>query len=331
MNTSLVSVIIPTYNRAKILKYAIDSVFAQTYKNIQVIVVDDGSTDATAELMKQFPQVEYVIQPHAGQAAARNMGLKHAKGTIIASLDSDDVWHPDFLQKCVDKLEGEKLDFVFTNWLQYSESWGPTDFLSDDPDLTPYFKRSSGDWITLSPAEARKLYLSTCPSPSSSVVMRKSSIVSGWDETIIIGDDWCMYLDMILAKECKVAFTLQVLWKKRVDALNIFDGRKRNEILKYLYIEDSKTMLKKFRDVLFPKEIRQLEKRYIESLVELAKHEILREQNFAEANRLIKVGFELDKLYTIQMIPYVLLVGINRRIDAVKVKAAQKKHFQTAA
>jgi glycosyltransferase involved in cell wall biosynthesis len=333
MNIPLVSVIIPTYNRAKILKYAIDSALAQTYTNTQIIVVDDGSNDATAELIKQFPQVEYVIQPHAGQAAARNTGLKHAKGSIIASLDSDDIWLPDFLKKCIDKLEGEKLDLVFTNWLQYSEysvHWGPSDFLSGDPDLLPFIKRSTDDWCFLSPAETRKLYLITCPSPSSSVVMRKSSIVSSWDESIIIGDDWCMYLDMILAKECKVAFTLEVLWKKRVDSLNIFDGRKRNEILKYLYIEDSMTMLNKFRDRLTANEIRIFEKRYIEGLVELAKHEILRERNFAEAKKLLKMGFKLDKLYTLQMIPYILFLSVHNKIQDTKNRSALKRKIAPA-
>ena len=326
MNTPLVSVIIPTYNRAKILKDAIDSVLSQTYTNLQIIVVDDGSIDATSELIQQFPQIEYVIQPHAGQATARNTGLKHAKGSIIASLDSDDKWHPDFLKECVSKLEQENLDLVFANWLQCANNgWEPADYLTNDTDVTPYIKDISDNWVMLSPADARELYLSTCPSPSSSVVMRKSSIVSGWDEKIVIGDDWCMYLDMILAKECKVAFTLTVLWQKRVHDLNIFDGRKRNEILKYLYIQDSMTMLKKFRHLLSSTEIRVLEKRYIKSLIELAKHEILREKNFDEAKKLFKTGFDLDKLYTLQMIPYVLSMGISRKIQDIKIKAAQKK------
>lgn len=84
-NKPLVSVIIPTYNRAGKLPVAINSLLNQTYLNVQPIIVDDGSEDNTAELIKKYPQIEYVLQEHAGQAAARNNGLRHAKGTIIAS------------------------------------------------------------------------------------------------------------------------------------------------------------------------------------------------------------------------------------------------------
>ena len=72
--TPLVTVIIPTYNRAKFIATAIESVLAQTYPNIQLLVVDDGSTDETARIVKNYPKAEYILIPHGGQAAARNGG-----------------------------------------------------------------------------------------------------------------------------------------------------------------------------------------------------------------------------------------------------------------
>ena len=88
MNTTLtvplVSVIIPTYNRASIVGKAIDSVLNQTYTNIQLIVIDDGSDDDTVTFIKNYPQVEYVLQEHNGQGRARNNGLKHAKGQVYS-------------------------------------------------------------------------------------------------------------------------------------------------------------------------------------------------------------------------------------------------------
>src|ERR1700744_4573839 len=96
----LATVSIPTYNREKFIATAIESVLAQTYPNIQLIVVDDGSTDDTVNVVKRYPEAEYVLIPHGGQAAARNSGLHHAKGTIVASLDSDDKWDPSFLEFC---------------------------------------------------------------------------------------------------------------------------------------------------------------------------------------------------------------------------------------
>lgn len=91
----LVSVLIPTYNRAYIVCSAIESVLAQTYRHIEVIVVDDGSTDDTRERIARFGDaVRYIYQPNAGLAAARNTGLAAARGEFIALQDSDDVWLP---------------------------------------------------------------------------------------------------------------------------------------------------------------------------------------------------------------------------------------------
>lgn len=93
MTRELVSVIIPTYNRAGLCKKAVDSVLRQTYSNVEVIVVDDGSIDNTCELISRIdPRVKYIRQENAGVSAARNTGLKNAQGTFIALLDSDDEW-----------------------------------------------------------------------------------------------------------------------------------------------------------------------------------------------------------------------------------------------
>lgn len=316
----LISVIIPTYNRADKLRTAIDSVLQQTYAPIELIVIDDGSADDTKVLMKEFPGATYIIQPHAGQAAARNNGLKHANGVIIASLDSDDMWNPDFLERCVEKLERDQLDFVFANWTQDAKIGNAWDFLSGDPFLKPYIKQTQDRWINLTYTELRSIYIEACPSPSSSVVIRKSSIVSGWDERINIGDDWCMYLDVILSKECLAAFTLDKLWRKRIDDINIYDGRKRSEVLKFLFIADTKTIMEKFHNQLRPGELVLLQRRYIASLVELAKHELIREYNLKESYRLIKQSMAVDTSFTLKMIPDILLAGLNRKYKAFTEK-----------
>lgn len=96
---SLVSVIIPTYNRAGTIAAAIRSVQEQTYAPVEIIVVDDGSTDDTRSVMAGFGEaVTYVRQPHTGQpAATRNAGLRVARGVFCALLDSDDLYLPDKL------------------------------------------------------------------------------------------------------------------------------------------------------------------------------------------------------------------------------------------
>ena len=90
-----VSVIVPTYNRARKCKRAVESVLAQTHQNVEVIVVDDGSTDNTQELIENMDsRVKYIRQENAGVSAARNSGLRVANGEYIGFLDSDDRWLP---------------------------------------------------------------------------------------------------------------------------------------------------------------------------------------------------------------------------------------------
>ena len=97
MSFPLVSVIIPVYNCEKYVAEAIESVLAQTYPAIEVIVVDDGSTDKSSEIIKSFPEVQYLFQNNAGTAAARNHGINVSRGEYLAFLDADDLWLPEKL------------------------------------------------------------------------------------------------------------------------------------------------------------------------------------------------------------------------------------------
>ena len=117
MDSPLVSVIITTYNRAGLIVRSMKSVLAQTYRNLELIVVDDGSRDNTAELMKGLAnmdkRVRYVYQENRGACAARNNGIDHAVGKFIAFHDSDDVWHADKLEKQIAVLKESGVDLVF--------------------------------------------------------------------------------------------------------------------------------------------------------------------------------------------------------------------------
>ena len=98
----VISVITPTYNRARFLPAAVASVLSQTFGDFELIIVDDGSEDNTPDVLKPFfadRRVRYVYQENQGQSHARNLALKQATGDFIAFLDSDDVWAPDKLEK----------------------------------------------------------------------------------------------------------------------------------------------------------------------------------------------------------------------------------------
>jgi glycosyltransferase involved in cell wall biosynthesis len=95
----VISVIIPVYNREEFIARAIDSVLAQSLKPSEIIVVDDGSSDKTAQILAGYhDKIRYIRQNNRGVSAARNVGIKKAKGQWICLLDSDDFWHPDKLK-----------------------------------------------------------------------------------------------------------------------------------------------------------------------------------------------------------------------------------------
>ncbi len=116
----LVSVIVPTYNRAQMLVEAVSSVLQQSYGNIELIVVDDGSTDETkSALAPHRERIRYVYQENRGPSAARNAGISLATGSLIAFLDSDDLWEPEKLEVQVGYLR----DFPETRICQTEEIW----------------------------------------------------------------------------------------------------------------------------------------------------------------------------------------------------------------
>lgn len=103
---SLVSVIVPVYNCERYLAEAIESILAQTYRPIEIIIVDDGSTDNTSSIAKAFgKEVKYFYQPNSGPPYARNRGLKMARGDIIGFLDADDLWERNTLEVQLSRLE----------------------------------------------------------------------------------------------------------------------------------------------------------------------------------------------------------------------------------
>ncbi|GGD84806.1 glycosyltransferase family 2 protein [Planktosalinus lacus] len=112
----LVSVIIPTYNRGTFLKQALQSVADQTYKNIEILVVDDGSSsDENQRICKQYTNVSYIKIPNSGgPAKPRNTGIRKAKGKFIAFLDDDDLWMPFKIETQVNILS-ENLSFGLTH------------------------------------------------------------------------------------------------------------------------------------------------------------------------------------------------------------------------
>lgn len=110
-----ISVIIPVYNRERYLAETIESVLAQTYRPIEIIVVDDGSTDKTADVARRLSEnIRYFYQSNSGCSAARNKGIEIALGSFISFLDSDDLWVEEKLSRQMTVFDSDSdLDMVF--------------------------------------------------------------------------------------------------------------------------------------------------------------------------------------------------------------------------
>ena len=261
MADKLVSIIIPTFNRSSLLIKAISSVQNQSYPAKQIIVADDGSEDDTGQIVARFKEVEYYRQENRGQAGARNLGLRYAKGEYIASLDSDDIWHEDFLKVAVAALERFEADFVFLNWTEFSE----TDRIASGWERSRQWCKYSGneddEWVLLNSEQVRELFVKTCPAPSSALLIRRSSLVSQWNEEMNIADDWYLILEMVLTKTCRAAFTLTPYWSKHVHSSNIYHGREPLDVIRELGLHDEAIFARDFSEQLTPTEKKFLKSR----------------------------------------------------------------------
>jgi glycosyltransferase involved in cell wall biosynthesis len=124
MNSVLISCIVPVFNGERYLRECLDSILGQSYQALQVIVVDDGSIDRTAQIARSYGRrVLLLQQPNRGSAAAKNMGIRPAKGEYIGFLDADDVWHPEKLGLQMARLrERTEIDLCFT---RFENFWMP--------------------------------------------------------------------------------------------------------------------------------------------------------------------------------------------------------------
>jgi glycosyltransferase involved in cell wall biosynthesis len=196
-----VSVVIPTFNRAAFLREALESVSRQTYPNFEVIVVDDGSTDGTREVVAaSAARPVYVYQENQGRGAARNAGVGRAQGELIAFLDSDDLWHPDRLARHVEFLARHP-DAVFVH--------GPVDVIDEGgrPD-----ERASREMARRYARARRRGYtyenmLDSCLIFTSTILVRR-----------YLFDEVGVYDTRLMARE-DLDWYLRVVQKYRIDFL----------------------------------------------------------------------------------------------------------------
>jgi glycosyltransferase involved in cell wall biosynthesis len=197
------SVVIPTFNRGRVVADAIDSALAQTHRELEVIVVDDGSTDDTAERVARVrdDRVRYVRRQHAGVAAARNAGIAAATGDLVAFLDSDDVWKPDKLKVEIAALERHPAaGGVFSDLEKQDGSTVVPSFMR----RTQVFSRMLAQRgypaeLFLSPRELYLCLLQEVPIKTPALTVRRVALeeVGGFDERWTSSEDWEFLLRLV--------------------------------------------------------------------------------------------------------------------------------------
>jgi len=252
--SDLVSIIIPTYNRAESVCRAVRSVLAQEHESTQVIVVDDGSTDATQERLQEFgDRIHVYRQENAGASVARNVGLREASGEFVSFLDSDDELEPGFLGTLISALkEYPDCALAFANWrgrkgdgeIVYEDWFAQKEYCVSSGTLV------DGGWRHLKPAAARGLFAAHSAAPTSSVVLRRAAIRTEWDPTLTIGEDNLFFLSCLVLAGMGCLMTSRVLWTKHMDVSNLYFGNEDHAYLAREHIRSEKAKLEKLGKLL---------------------------------------------------------------------------------
>lgn len=192
----LVSIITPAYNSEKFIGQTIQSVLNQTYTNWEHIIIDDGSTDATAKIIREYQskdsRIKYVYQKNQRQATARNTGLQHARGALVAFLDHDDLWLPGKLAMSTDVFMQSGCDLLFTDSYIFERE--------EELKNTDTLQTMKVENRTYSGKDGFSSFLYANKIPMLTVLAKKDMLISvGGFQDYRIADDYLMWLNLLLA------------------------------------------------------------------------------------------------------------------------------------
>jgi glycosyltransferase involved in cell wall biosynthesis len=199
----IVSVIIPTYNRGRLLREAVQSVLAQTFADWELIVVDDGSTDDTEQFVRDLydPRIRFVFLAHSGSAGSvRNAGVARARGTWIAFLDSDDLWPPQKIERQLAAVEANPRCL-----------WSCTGFSFIDDQGARVLQRAGAPYEPVSGWVLEPLLTQRATASITTLMVRRSLIddVGGFDEALLFRQDYDLALRLAAQAElCAIGESL---------------------------------------------------------------------------------------------------------------------------
>jgi glycosyltransferase involved in cell wall biosynthesis len=214
---SKISVIIPAYNCAKTIKQTIESVLIQNFTDFELIVINDGSTDSSLDIVSKIKdsRIKIFSYPNAGGNVSRNRGISHAVGEFISFLDADDIWIPDKLATQLQALEENPTTKVTYSW---------TDYIDENGKFV-----HSGTHISLNGNVYEQLLVKNFLENGSNPLICKDALlaVGGFDESLLAGQDWDMWLR--LAREFNFVAVPEVQILYRISANSLSSNLARQE------------------------------------------------------------------------------------------------------
>lgn len=232
----------PCYNAATFVEEAVNSVMNQTYPDVELIVVDDGSTDGSVGLLQQLatqhsPRLILLYQDHMGPFPARNLGLRHARGGRVAFLDADDYWSPDALEKLATAMDADHADIAYCGWQNVGEGAPGT-----EPYIPPDYSRM----------DTAAEFLRSCPWPIHAALVRRDAFdaVKGFSERCFSAMDYDLWL-RLYAHTQKLVRVPEVLafyrwhdkgqisrtkWKQVLDALVVREDFVANHPERFVHL-----------------------------------------------------------------------------------------------
>jgi glycosyltransferase involved in cell wall biosynthesis len=293
-----VSVVIPTYNCAQTLAAAIDSALAQSFNGIEVIVVDDGSTDNTADVLARYVQrIRVIRQANCGLPAARNAGIRVAQAPLIALLDADDLWLPEKLSRQVARFIDLEVGIVYSDFsVRYADGRVQSSYLANRP-------LAGNGYLFLNYIQSRFLF------PSTMVLRRKIMEECGlFDEEMLACEDIELFARMLL--RCKAVLVNEPLMVRFEGLQNITADHDR--LSRYTILALRKILAKERTLAAAARKVvhRELSQQYI-----WRAGECLRSARMAEVRKTSALAVRYDyrrivvsgKLFLVSLLPLYIL------------------------
>ena len=195
---NLISIIIPLYNKSAYIAHALDSVLTQTYQDYEIIVINDGSTDGSENIVKSYlkenpEKITLINQENQGVSVARNTGIKHAQGELIAFLDADDEWQPEYLETIISLREKYPAAGIYaTAYYQMDETSGKKNLIQH--------KITNKPSLTLFSSYFRAISLGPHPIMTSGIVIPKQILdkFGGFESGMPLGEDLLLWAKIAL-------------------------------------------------------------------------------------------------------------------------------------